>query len=76
MLIVVVEVDLSTGLYKIRTTQRKLNSWYARNQFNTCTEEIVNIAQFPSNEILQRECAEKSSLYGRQGFKRCGCKTV
>ena len=57
-----VDVDSSKGLYKTGITQGKLNLWYARNQLITCTEEIVNTAHVPSNEISPRECDGKSSL--------------
>ena len=55
----VVEIDSRKGLYKIGTTQRKLNSWYARNQFSTCTEEIFSITHVPSKKISLQEYAEK-----------------
>ena len=50
-----VEVDSSKCLYKIGATEGKLNSRYAQNQFNTCTEEIVNIAHVLLNEISLRD---------------------
>ena len=45
---VIMEADLTKDLYRIGTKDGILNSWYARNQFSTCTEGTVNIADVPS----------------------------
>ena len=69
------EADLTKDLYRIGTKDGILNSWYANNQFSTCTEATVNIADVPSVNISLRECSWKASLFGGQGYKRCNCKT-
>ena len=69
------EADLTKDLYRIGTKDGTLNSWYARNQFSTCTEGTVNIADVPSVNISLRECAGKASLFGGQGYRRCNRKT-
>ena len=63
----IMEADLTKDLYRIGTKDGILNSWYARNQFRTCTEGTVNIADVPSVNISLRECARKASLFGGQG---------
>ena len=73
---VVVEVDSSKGLHMIGITEGKLNSCHAPNQFNSCTEQIVNIANVLSNETSLRERAGKSSLSCGQGYNPCDCKTA
>ena len=72
---VIMEADLTKDLYRIGTKDGILNSWYARNQFSTCTEGTVNIADVPSVNISLRECAGKVSLFGGQGYRRCNSKT-
>ena len=72
---VIMEADLTKDLYRIGTKDGILNSWYARNQFSTCTEGTVNIADVPSVNISLRECAGKASLFGGQRYRRCYCKT-
>ena len=72
---VIMEADLTKDLYRIGTKDGILNSWYARNQFSTCTEGTVNITDAPSVNISLRECARKASLFGGQGYRRCNCKT-
>ena len=57
---VIVEADLTKDLYRIGTKNGILNSWYARNQFSTCTKGTVNIADVPSVNISLRECAGKA----------------
>ena len=69
------EADLTKDLFRIGTKDGMLNSWYARNQFSTCTEGTVNIADVPSVNISLRECVGKASLFGGQGC-RCNCKTL
>ena len=61
---VIMEADLTKDLYRIGTKDGILNSWYARNQFSTCTEGTVNIADVPSVNISLRECVGKASLFG------------
>ena len=56
------EVDLTKDLYRIGTKDGITNSWYARNQFSTCAEGTVNIADVPSVNISLRECAQKHYL--------------
>ena len=73
---VITEADLNKDLYRIGTKDGILNSWYARNQFSTCTEGTVNITDVPSVNISLRECAGKASLFGGQGYRRCNCKTL
>ena len=65
---VIMEADLTKDLYRIGTKDGIRNSWYARNQFRTCTEGTVNIADVPSVKISSRECAGKASLFGSQGY--------
>ena len=72
---VIMRTDLTKDLYKIGAKDVILNSWYARNQFSTCTEGTVNIAVVPSVNISLRECAWKVSLFGGLGYRRCNCKT-
>ena len=72
---VIMEVDPTKDLHKIGTEDGILNLLYTRNQFTTCTEGTVNISDVPSIVSL-RECAEKASLFGGQGYKRCNCKTT
>ena len=60
----IMEADVTKDLYRIGTKDGILNSWYARNQFSTCTEGTVNIADVPSVNISLRECAGKASLFG------------
>ena len=57
------EADLTKDLYRIGTKDGILNSWYARNQFSTCTEGTVNIADVPSVNISLRECAGKRHYF-------------
>ena len=57
------EADLTKDLYRIGTKDGILNSWYARNQFSTCTEGTVNIADVPSVNISLRECAGKHHYF-------------
>ena len=69
------EADLPKDLYRIGTKNGILNSWYARNQFSTCREGTVNIADVPSVNISSREYGGKASLFRGQGYRRCNCKT-
>ena len=70
------EADLTKDLYRIGAKDGKiLNSWYTRNQFSTCTEGTVNIADVPSVNISLRECPGKASLFGGQGYRQRNCKT-
>ena len=71
----IMEVDLTKDLYRIGIKYGILNSWYARNQFSTCTEDTVNIADVPSVNISLRERAGKASLFGGQGYPSCNWKT-
>ena len=48
---VIMEADLTKDLCRIGTKDGILNLWYARNQFSTCTEGTVNIADVPSRNI-------------------------
>ena len=48
---VIIAVDLTKDWYRIGTKDGILNSWYARNQFSTCTEGTVNIADVPSVNV-------------------------
>ena len=48
---VIMEADLTKDSYRIGTKDSILNSWYAKNQFSTCTEGTVNIAYVPSVNI-------------------------
>ena len=61
---VIMEADLTIDLYRTGTKDCILNSCYAGNQFSTCTEGTVNIADVPSVNISLRECAGKASLFG------------
>ena len=72
---VIMEADLTKDLYRIGTEDGILNSWYERNQFSTCTEGTVNIADVPSVNMSLRECAGKASLFGGPGYRRCNYKT-
>ena len=72
---VIMKADLTKDLYRIGTKYGILNSWYARNQFSTCTKSTVNIADVPSVNISLRESVGKASLFGGQGYRRCNCKT-
>ena len=72
---VIMEADLTKDLYGIGTKDGILNSWYARNQFSTCTEGTVNIADIASVNVSLRKCAGKASLFRGQGYRRCNCKT-
>ena len=72
---VIMEADHTKNMYRIGNKDGILNSWYARNQFGTCTEGTVNIADIPSVNISLREGAGKASLFGGQGYRRCNCKT-
>ena len=72
---VIMEAHLTKGLYTIGTKDCILNSWYARNQFSTCTGGTVNIADVLSISISLRECGGKASLFGGHGYRRCNCKT-
>ena len=70
------EADLTKDLYRIGAKDGKiLNSWYTRNQFSTCTQGTVNIADVPSVNISLREFAGKASLFGGQGYRQRNCKT-
>ena len=62
---VIMDVDPTKDLLKIGTEDGIL----------TCTEGTVNISDVPSIVSL-REYAEKASLFGGQGYKRCNCKTT
>ena len=57
---VIVEADLTKDLHRTGTKDGILNSWYTRNQFGTCTEGTVNIADVPSVNISLKECARKA----------------
>ena len=57
---VIMEADLVKDLYRIGTKDGILNSWYARNQFSTCTKGTVNIACVLSVNFSLRECAGKA----------------
>ena len=73
---VIMKADFTKDLYMIGTKDDGiLNSWCARNQFSTCTEGTVNIADVSSVNISLRECAGKASLFGGQGYRRCNRKT-
>ena len=74
ILMVIMEVDFTKDLYRIGAKDGILNTWYARNEFSTCTEGTVNIAGVPSVNISLRECAGKTLLFGGQGYRRCNCK--
>ena len=66
---VVIEVDLTKDLYKIRTKDGILNLLCTRNQLTTyaCAEGTANIPDVPSIKVSLRECAGKASLFGVQG---------
>ena len=55
-------------MYKIGTKVSVLNTRYTRNQFSTCTEEIIDLDDVPTNEISLRESAGKMSLSGGQSI--------
>ena len=57
---VIMEADLTKDLHRIGTKNGILNSWYARNQFSTCTKGTVNITDVLSVNISLRECAGKA----------------
>ena len=57
---VIMEADLTKDLYRIGTKDGILNSWYARNQFSTCTKGTVNIADVLSVNFSLRGCAGKT----------------
>ena len=71
---VIMEADLTKGLFRIGTKDVILNLWYARNQFSTCTEGTANMAGVPSVNMSLRKCASKASLFGGEGYRRCNCK--
>ena len=48
---VIMEAELTNDLYRIGTKESILNSCYAKNQFSTCTEGTVNIADVSSVNI-------------------------
>ena len=72
---VITEAGFTQDWYKIGTKDGILYSWYARNQFSTCTKDTVNIADVSSVNISLRECVGKASLFGSQEYRRCNCKT-
>ena len=72
---VVVEVDSSKILYRIGSKDVMFKLLYTRNQFSTCAEQIVDITDAPSNDILLRECTRKSSLSAGQ-FAEIICTRV
>ena len=71
----VTHVNHDNKTYKIGTQFGRINSSYARNQFTTCKEKLMQLENVPDMEISLRECASKLSLSGGQGYKRCSCKT-
>ena len=72
---VVTHVNHDNKTYKIGTQFGRINSSYARNQFTTCKEKLMQLENVPDMEISLRECASKLSLSGGQGYKRRSCKT-
>ena len=73
---VITEVDPNKDMYKIGTNVGVLNTWYTRNQFSTCTEEIIDVDDVPTNEISLIESAGKMSLSGGQAYKICTFKAA
>ena len=72
---VIMEADLTKDLYRIGTKDGRLNSWYTRNQFSSCTEGTDNIADVPSVSIWLRKGAGKAPLFGGQRHRRRNWKT-
>ena len=70
------EAGLTKDLHRIGIKDGILNSWYARNQFSTCIEGTVNIADVRSVNISLRECAGEASRFGGQEYRSCNCKTL
>ena len=72
---VVTHVNHDNKTYKIGTQFGRINSSYARNQFTTCKEKLMQLENVPDMEISLCEYASKLSLSGGQRYKRCSCKT-
>ena len=72
--VLAVIVSSSDGLYKLATKQGYLNSFYARNQFETLPTKYLMVADVNTGETRAlRTAANEQSNGGGQGFSKCGC---
>lgn len=72
--VLAVIVSSSDGMYKLATKQGYLNSFYARNQFETLPTKYLMVADVNTGETRAlRTAANEQSNGGGQGFSKCGC---
>ena len=74
-LMAVVVQSQKDGFYTLGTRHGILKQLYTRNQFEVCQEQHLLEEDVPRHEIGLREAANKSSMFGGQGFTRCNCHT-
>ena len=67
-------VSSSDGMFKLATKDGYLNSFYARNQFETLPTKHLMISDVNTGETRAlRTAANAQSTGGGQGFSKCGC---
>lgn len=72
-LIAVVTDVKDGGFFELGTKSGKLNSVYTVNQFKLCTDNFMSVDDVPDKTVSLRAAANKLSLVGGQGFKKCNC---
>jgi hypothetical protein len=74
ILAVVMEVN-EDGFYKLGTRNGVMKQLYARSQFSTCHQNLVQMDEVPSTQASLRTVASAQSTGTGQGFFKCCCKT-
>lgn len=72
--VLAVIVSSSDGMFKLATKDGYLNSFYARNQFETLPTKHLMVSDVNTGETRAlRTAANAQSTGGGQGFSKCGC---
>lgn len=72
--VLAVVVSSSDGMFKLATKDGYLNSFYARNQFETLPTKYLILGDVNTGETRAlRTAANLQSTGGGQGFAKCGC---
>nr|CAI5859986.1 unnamed protein product [Callosobruchus analis] len=68
-------MSIEDGFYRIGTVGGVFKQLYARNEFELCKQEFINLDVKTDTEITLRSAARKFSVNSStQGYVRCQCK--
>ena len=67
----VTEVDNEKSLHINDASHGILNGMYSRGQFEIYEEKFMSVDDVPTEFTFVRECNEKSSITGGQGYFEC-----